>query len=163
MSIPSSNRRVLLFSGCVLIVVLALMLSASAMAQEWTAEQKEVWENVEAYWDYGAQHDLDGMLSYFHDDYLGWSTSSPLPDGKAEVRKWASHQFATTTAVLHTIQPVGIVIHGDIAIVHYYYSDLEKDAKDEEKYSQGRWTDILKKQGDRWLLIADQGGKTSGE
>jgi ketosteroid isomerase-like protein len=160
--IPSSKRNALV-SGCVLIFVFAFMLSASAVAQEWSKEQLEVWQNVEAYWDHSAQRDLDGMLSYFHDDYLGWSTNSPLPDGKAEVEKWLKHMFATTTEVLHTIQPVGIAIHDDIAIVHYYYSELEKNAKGEEEYSQGRWTDILKKQGGRWVLVADQGGKTSGE
>jgi len=32
-----------------------------------------------------------------------------------------------------------------------------------EKSSQGRWTDILKKEGDKWLLIGDHGGPTEDE
>jgi hypothetical protein len=45
--------------------------------------------------------------------------------------------------------------------VHYYFTFLEKNAKGEEKTIQGRWTDILKKQGNRWVLIGDSGGRTS--
>jgi hypothetical protein len=28
---------------------------------------------------------------------------------------------------------------------------------------QGRWTDILMKQGDKWVMIGDHGGRTSKE
>jgi hypothetical protein len=30
-----------------------------------------------------------------------------------------------------------------------------------EETSSGRWTDVLMKQGDKWVLIADRGGRTS--
>jgi len=148
--------------ACLVFASLLVAGSPAISAQEWSAAQKDVWKNVEAYWNLGAQRDVDGMLAYFHDDYLGWSNQSPLPSGKATTRKWVKHQFETTTEVLHTIQPVGIVIQGDVAIVHYYYVVLETNAKGEEETSRGRWTDVLKKQGDRWVLIADHGGESPG-
>lgn len=158
-----SRGRILVgFGACLVSAVIVLAGSSAAVAQEWSAAQKDVWKSVEAYWDLGAKRDVDGMLGYFHDSYLGWSNQSPLPNGKAEVRKWMTHEFETTTEVLHTIQPVGIAIHGDMAIVHYYFVVLETNAKGEEQTRQGRWTDILKKQGDRWVLVADHGGQASG-
>ncbi len=163
MRMTTIKRTIARPTWCLLALAATAFLATGAVAQEWSSEQTAVWKNVETYWNLGAQRDLDGMLGYFHDDYLGWSTGAALPSGKDEARKWLAHHFETTTEVLHTIQPVGIAIHGDIAIVHYYYSDLEKDADGEEKAEQGRWTDILKKQGSRWVLIGDQGGKTTGD
>ncbi len=142
----------------VLIVAIALSIGGT-FAQDWSAAQKDVWKNVEAYWDLAAKRDLNGFLSYFHDEYSGWSLRSPLPGNKELMKPWITHEFATTKEVLHSLQPVAIKIHGDIAIVHYYYSMLETDAKNEEKATQGRWTDVLKKQGDKWVLIADHGGE----
>lgn len=142
------------------VLVVALVSAGTASAQEWSAAQKEVWKSVETYWDLGAKEDLDGFMSYFADDYLGWSTRSAMPGTKAEVRKWIAHEFETNQTLLQTLKPVGIAIHGDVAFVHYYYTTLEKNAKGEEKTNQGRWTDILKKQGNRWVLIGDSGGNT---
>jgi ketosteroid isomerase-like protein len=142
-------------------LVVALMSVGIASAQEWSAAQKEVWKSVETYWELGAKGDLDGFMSYVADDYLGWSTSSAMPGTKADVRKWTAHDFKTNQTVLQTLKPVGIAIHGDVAFVHYYFTGLQKNAKDEEKTIQGRWTDILKKQGNRWVLIGDSGGSTS--
>ncbi|UCF66494.1 MAG: nuclear transport factor 2 family protein, partial [Acidobacteriota bacterium] len=135
----------------VALLFVAALTTGGTLAQEWSPAQKDVWKSVETYWELGGKRDTEGMLSYFHEDYLGWSNTAALPSGKKEVRKWISHEFATTKEIHHTIQPVGIKIHGDIAIVHYYFATLETNAKDEEKVNRGRWTDILKKMGDRWV------------
>ncbi len=50
---------------------------------------------------------------------------------------------------------------GNVAIVHYYYSTLIKNVEGKERNRSGRWTDILMKQGDKWVLIGDSGGRTS--
>jgi hypothetical protein len=52
---------------------------------------------------------------------------------------------------------LAIKIHGNIAIVHYYFTDVSKHGEEEEMV-QGRWTDILIKQGDKWIMIGDHGG-----
>ena len=56
--------------------------------------------------------------------------------------------------------PTDIKIHDNIAVVHYYYSTLEKDPKGGEKRSNGRKTDVLIKQANKWIIIADHGGNT---
>jgi ketosteroid isomerase-like protein len=154
-------RVLVAFAG---VVALALSFAAApATAQEWSPAQKEVWKNVETYWALGSAEKLDEWLEYFNDDYLGWGYESALPLGKESVRKWQSHFLETTESLVYEIQPVGILIHGDFAIVHYYYSSHYVGETGEHKDSQGRWTDILMKQGDRWVLIGDHGGETKGE
>ena len=45
--------------------------------------------------------------------------------------------------------------------VHIRGPQIMKGPDGKEKPSEGRWTDILMKQGDKWVLIGDHGGKTS--
>ena len=151
--------RVLLFA-----VVVSLCLAPSPiLAQEWSAAQKDVWDNVQAYWEKLAQGDLEGFTAYFHPDYRGWGYNSPMPGDKATARKFLGHSFKTTKTLVYDIKPAEIRIHGNVAIVHYFFTDISKDAEGKEKSSSGRWTDILLKQGDRWVMVADHGGETSGK
>ncbi len=148
-----------------ILVVLMLCFATQAwtplFAQEWSAAQKEVWKNVEAYWTLEMQGDLEGFMSYFHDDYRGWEYDSAFPYDKPAVRRFVGHAMQTTKTLVQEIKPVAIQIHGNVAFVDYYYDRVVKDAEGKEKLHSGRWTDILMKQGDRWVLIGDHGGETS--
>ena len=154
-----------LIGRCLTLATACLLIGSAIQvrAQEWSAAQKEVWQQVQAYWKLGADKNLDGFLAYFADDYVGWESNMPLPTTKAELRKWLEHDFKTNDTVVYEIKPVAIVIHGDVAFVDYYYSQIVKGADGKEKSEAGRWTDILMKQGDKWVLIGDHGGRTSKE
>ena len=138
-----------------------VLASTPLFAQEWSASQKDVWKNVETYWALETQQDLEGFLRYFHEDYRGWNNHAALPVVKATLRKVVAHDFQTTKRLLYDIQPVAIQIHGNVAFVHYYFSETVKEADGKEKDHSGRWTDILMQQGDKWVLIGDHGGRTS--
>ena len=149
-----------------LIVMLAvlsfvLLATTSLYAQDWSAAQKEVWKNVEAYWALDAAGNLDGFMSYFHDNYMGWDINEPLPMDKAAVRKFIDYEYKTTKTLVYDIKPVAINVVGNVAIVDYYYTEIVKDAEGKEKSRSGRWADVVMKQGDKWVLIGDHGGRTS--
>jgi len=150
--------RMLLFA----VVVSICLAPAPVLAQEWSAAQKDVWSNVQAYWEKFAQGDLEGFTAYMHADYRGWSYASPLPGDKATARKFLDHGFKTTKILVYNIKPVEIRIHGNVAVVHYFFTEISNDAEGKEKTSSGRWTDILLKQGDRWVMVADHGGAAPG-
>jgi ketosteroid isomerase-like protein len=144
------------------VVLGSIMLSSSFLqAQEWSAAQKEVWKNVEAYWALDAAGNLDGFMSYFHENYMGWDINEPLPGDKATVKKFIEHEYKTQKTILYNIKPVAINVIGNVAIVDYYYTRIAKDAEGKEKSRSGRWADIVMKQGDKWVLIGDHGGRTS--
>ncbi|MBI5471479.1 MAG: nuclear transport factor 2 family protein [Ignavibacteriae bacterium] len=145
----------------VMLAVISLTASTNLFAQEWNAIQKEVWKNVEAYWALDAAGNLDAFMSYFHESYIGWETSQPMPGNKATVKKFIEHDYKTEKTVLYNITPASINVLGNVAIANYYYSRIVKDAEGKEKSRSGRWTDVLMKQGDKWVLIGDQGGQTS--
>ena len=142
-------------------ILLLTFCTINLSAQQWTAEQREVWKNVEAYWALASNGDLEGYMSYFHPDYLGWYNLDPMPLDKAKEKKWYEYGFKTVKTIIYVLNPVGIKIYGDIAFAHYYYTNLSKDSEGKEKLEVGRWTDILMKQGEKWLIIGDHGGPTS--
>ena len=144
--------------GMVCIVSLALLVPNQLCAQEWSAPQKELWKTVQTYMGFDAAEDLDKFMAYFHDDYLGWFNRSPLPENKIEVRKILKNDYRSTEVLFQSLKPVGIKIHGNLAIVHYHWQRTVKDSEGKEKSVRGRWTDILIKQEDKWLLIGDHGG-----
>lgn len=146
---------------CCIVAVLLLLPCAYVFSQEWSAAQMEVWKNVEAYNALADAGNVEGFMAYVHNDYLGWSYRSALPMDKAAMRKFLEYDFKTSKTILTDIKPVGIGIFGNVAYVHYYYSAIYKDAEGKEKSESGRWTDILMKQGDKWVMIGDHGGRTS--
>jgi ketosteroid isomerase-like protein len=140
-----------------------ILVFVPLQAQEWSAAQKEVWKNVEAYWDLFAQGNLEGFLSYMHADYRGWSNSSALPEDKASSRKWLEYSMKNMKTAVYEIKPVAIQIFGNVAIVHYYYSEIMKNAEGKEESNNGRWTDVLMKQDTKWVMIGDHGGNLSDD
>jgi ketosteroid isomerase-like protein len=145
-----------------IVIVFGLGLS-SVFAQDWSPAQKEVWKNVNDYWALMAKGDLNGFLDYFHADYVGWDNNSPLPSTKEESRKWITYGYLGIRVPVYEIKPLTIKIFDDVAFVHYYYA-MAKETADGKKISEsGRWTDILLKQGNKWLMIGDHGGSDKKE
>lgn len=138
-----------------------LIAGPAAWAQEWSPAQMEVWKHVESFWQKDAAGDLEGVLSTVHENYVGWDLSEPTTSNKARLRKFLDYNYKNEKTDLYDIQPVAINIVGDVAVVYYHFTAITKDADDEKSYESGRWADILKKQGNSWLLIGDHGGVTS--
>jgi ketosteroid isomerase-like protein len=147
----------------VVISTLIVLSAGSLPAQEWSAEQQAVWAVVEGYWAAGAAEDLAAMMAAMDDDYLGWSNSDPIPGDKSSSEKWFKYGFEYYDWILYELKPVGISVFDDFAIVHYYYTGVYKDVDGERISTEGRWTDILRKVGDKWLLIGDHGGRTDDD
>ncbi len=138
-----------------------LLLWATAWAHEWSAAQKEVWKTVEAYNAAFDKGDIETFMSYFHSDYRGWIYTAPVPSDRATVRKFVEYAMKSSKVLLSNLTPTEISIFGNVAIVHYFWTSVEKSADGKEETNSGRWTDVLMKQGDRWMLIGDHGGRTS--
>ena len=152
-----------LFKYLLAVLVLTMLASVQLLGQEWSEKQQEVWKNVQTYWDLDAKHDLDGFMSYFHEDYSGWYNPDALPAIKAETRQAVSNEYAASKVVYQQIKPVAIKIHDNIAIVHYYYDRMLQNNDGNQNMERGNWTDILMKQGAKWVLIGDHGGPMPDE
>ena len=139
-----------------------IILSGTGAAQQWSNEQREVWAGVEKYWEGSAKGDAQGVMSYFDESYMGWEYQSIVPKSKAITGKWIANGLKNNTTIVYTLTPVAIWVKGDFAYADYFYTQLDKNNQTgKEDRSSGKWTDILMKKDGRWVLIGDQGGRTS--
>jgi len=127
------------------------------LKRKWTKIQKEVWENVETYTNLIVNSDLEGFLNYFHKDYSGWNYCELMPVNKSDLKNELLH-LPKLKNTSYNITPLAINIFNDVAIVHYYFSATFKTTDGKEKLKNGRNTDILLKQKDKWQLIGDHFG-----
>ena len=146
-------------------IMFSLMLLAfvgKSFAQQWTAEQKDVWAGVEKYWAASSSGDANGFMTYFDDSYMGWDYQSKVPQNKSTTSKWVNYGLKNATTLVYSITPLTIWDKGDFAYVHYYYSEVDKNNDTGKKENNsGNWTDILMKSNGKWVLIGDHGGRTS--
>jgi ketosteroid isomerase-like protein len=140
---------------------IALVVSTNTtVAQEWSAEQKEVWSAIEGWWKLYDSNNVEGVKSLFHKDYIGWTWGDNAPEGQNEAHKWADHMVPKLKIAYTNLKPLKILVIGEVAIAHYYYS-TNKTVDGKDVVELGRWTDVWKKEGDKWLLVADSGGVQS--
>ena len=127
-------------------------------AQEASDDSADVWAAVEAAWEADEKGDkrwVDRMLT---DDFAGWSKNSPAPRSKDSTRMWDRFSDQQGKSLAHELYPLSIVVHDDIAIAHYLYTNAYEDKKDELEMSNGRYTDVLVRTDDGWRFIAWHGG-----
>jgi len=149
-----------LTKSILIILCITLLSSAQLFGQEWSDEQQEVWQANENWWELLKNNDVEGIKALIHKDYAGWNWGDNAPEGQAEALRWASHMIPKGKISYINLKPLNILVMGDVAVLHYYYSKFQTvDGK--ETVVQGRWTDILKKEDGKWLLIADSGGVLS--
>lgn len=141
----------------------SLIAGQSALAQQWSPAQAEVWNNVEAYSARNAAGDVEGFLAYVHDNYVGWDINEPMTSSKARLRKFLDYSSKNYKTEFVDMQPVDINVVDDVAVVYYHFSFVAKDTDGKKSEEKGRWADVLKKQGDKWVLIGDHGGVISDE
>jgi ketosteroid isomerase-like protein len=150
-----------IFAAVLVLLVVGLALPSPSAAQEWSAQQQEVWQNVQTYWGLYAKEDVEGHMAYLHDDFLGWVSGQPFPTNKADRKASMMRNIETSENVLYTLKPMGIKVHGDIAIVHYFFTSTDLDAEGKQTTTSGHWTDIVMRQENRWVMIGDAGGTVS--
>ena len=135
------------------------VLSNTAVAQEWSEEQKEVWAAVETIFDLYVNKDLEGIMDCIHDDFITWPNQDALPTNKASTRKSFTYQFKMFEVSIYEIKPVAIKIYGSVAIVQFYYWGVDKYVEGKEVNSSGRRTYIFMKERDKWIWIGHHGGE----
>jgi ketosteroid isomerase-like protein len=128
----------------------------SSPGEAWSQNQVEVWATVEELWRVSSDGDLESWFALVSDDFRGWSNADPAPLDKEAARHRAS--LRVWKRIFYHLHPLAIDIHGDVAIVFYSFLTETEYPDGTRTTATGKWTDIFRKEGDRWLLIADSGG-----
>jgi len=140
---------------------LSLVLVAfagAASAQTFSPEQQEIWKFEELQWKMAAEKDLSWIDKMVHPNLSYWDTDQPGPQNKASLSRWNRYTSTSSTVLEQELFPIAITITGNIAVVQYRYSTARENYKKDREAATGRYTDILVKEGGRWLFIAWAGG-----
>ena len=143
-------------------LLFVMLFSLNIQAQQWSAEQNDVWAGVEKYWDVN-QADQMAFLQYFDESYLGWGYENGAPTTKSDVTKSFSYSSKKGKEQYHILTPARIWVNGDFAYVHYYYTQVIESNDGKSKTEKGRWTDILMKKSGKWMLVGDHGGEIKND
>ncbi len=126
------------------------MLTSPVLAQTWSADQQAVLAVVEETW---TENDATWVTRLTHPEMLGWGNTNPVPRDQTTTRRWSDHGLENSTGLLHSLAPVGIVIRGDVAIVHYYASVSAEDREGKRETTTSRCTDTLTRDSGSWLYL----------
>ena len=137
---------------------MALFASGNVVAQGSVDDEAAVWAAVETMWlaqESGDEKWIEDMLSA---DFMGWQNNSPAPRNKASVRLWNKFDQDQTKGVAHELYPLSIVVHGDMAIVQYLYTNAVQTRDRKTSVASGRYTDVLVRDDETWKFISWHGG-----
>lgn len=149
---------------CTKILLGALVLSISGLvaAQERT-DDAAVWKVVESQWEAGQSADDQWVDELLTKDFVGWPSNSPAPRSRESVRMWERFNQKHWDGEAHELYPLSIVVHEDVAVVHYLYSNAGKNSKGEVEVINGRFTDVLVRVGGDWKFLSWHGGPNSAD
>ncbi len=69
------------------------------------------------------------------------------------MRRWSEYDDQNSTALIHTIAPVGITVRGDTAVAHYYATVAAEDREGKRETTTSRCADTLTRDGNTWRYL----------
>lgn len=96
------------------------VLAAAALAQDSTGDEKEIWTQEKAYWEYVKANDLEKYRALWHENFLGWPYVSSSPVRKDQITDWITANTSKGVKLQsYAIEQLAIQVTGDIAINYY--------------------------------------------
>jgi hypothetical protein len=136
-----------------LLVALMLLAAPPLAAQEWSAEEQEVVEWLDAFAEEAYTGGADTFLAWIHPEITSWDYSTKTPLDWEPFTETVAELFASNASVELVIKPLSVQVFGDLAIVHAWYKETIT-GPDGDAVFTGRWTAVLKKGGDGWRHLA---------
>ena len=100
--------------------------------------------------------DADAVTACYADDAVLWLPGAPMAKGRAAIHDAYAGFFTAMTIKDATLTPMGGDAKGDVHVAWGTYSITVVDKKTmAESTMTGRYTDVQRKVGGKWLYIAD--------
>ncbi len=139
------------FSG--LVVTAIVVIPVETHGQSWSAEQREVWNVIVESWDAIVAKDVAWSDKWVHPNAIGWGDENPTPRTRATIKNWDRFGFEGSTTLVHEENLLAMVVQGNTALAHYYYSQGVEETEGKRRTIHGRCSDVLIREGGRWQFI----------
>ena len=126
---------------------------AKLAAGEQKRVEAEIWALEDAYWKANRDADHEGIISTWHDQFLGWPEGEPRPIDKAEGARFVRENYAKPASYSFEIERTGIVVLGDVAVNHYTVHLKSPDAEEAKKLRSLRITHTLVRDRSGWKVL----------
>ncbi len=139
-----------------LLVCVTCVLALPALpvqGQEWSAEQLEVWQIISKQWDLEKAGD-EAWMELLHPSFQAWPNESPMPLDKTDAARFIAAEAGRFKIVAQDLAPVGIVVTGDTAVIHYFHTTITEYSDGERETAVGRSTDVLTRTEDGWRFVS---------
>jgi hypothetical protein len=103
--------------------------------------------------------DITWIDKMVHANLSYWDVNQPGPQNKASLTRWNRYTNTNATTLEQELFPISIAITGNVAVVQYRYETARENTQKVRETVTGRYTDILVKDGGRWLFLAWAGGE----
>lgn len=143
---------------CGFFIALPMLLSAGTAPAQSNVDEAAVWTAVEQQWRAEQRGDDGWIEDMLTGDFVGWPKESPAPRNKTSTRLWNEFDSRRTKLLEFELYPLSIVIHGDMAVVHYLYTTASEERGKDVETRNGRYTDVLVRDDGAWRFIAWHGG-----
>ena len=134
------------------------MFSGIAAAQAWNADQQEIWRIEEQQWKMSMDKDNSWIDKLVHPNVSIWETDKTSPQNKASLVRWNRYGTTMGTTLEQELFPLSITVTGNVAVIQYRYMVARENMKKERETVNGHYTDVMLKEGGRWMFIGWAGG-----
>ncbi len=138
-----------------MLVTAGLIVCTSVSAQEWNAEQSEVWESVERMWDDYSSERLDAAFDAHHPEFVFWNSGNSVPGTKAMADGLDTFWFVSSDYHETSATPLTIQVFDDFAIVNAYVRGFMSEFGADPEWFTMRWHSGWTKEGDTWLCVSN--------
>jgi hypothetical protein len=135
--------------------LMAALLFAGTLvqAQTWSPQQLEVWKASAVTWEQDLNKDYSWTDNGVSAQVSAWGSDYPAPRGKESMKRWHTLGLQDNPMVAYDLAPLAVVVSGDTALTHYYFTVLSKDAAGKSTTTHGRCSDTLVRENGRWVFL----------
>lgn len=103
--------------------VLCLLFCAAALGQQTrNKDEKAVWQQEEAYWQFLHTNQKAAYLALWDERFVGWPRFAPSPEGKGTI---ASDFFATVAE--YKLEPLSVREYGKNIVITFYRASVTRN------------------------------------
>lgn len=141
----AERRCISILMTILFVVCLGLLIGSASYGQEFTKAQQVIVELEKARWECLKDCNRQAFNTYFHGDFVGYSTCPDRMMARAQKERTLSLQSLD----YYVLKPVAVQVQGDVAIVEYEY----ECGGIPDSICSGRFTNVWKQSAGSWKLI----------
>jgi len=157
------NTRVAILTTLLAMAGFAFVVRAATSANEdqptnpTAADQKsaeaEIWALEQAYWEFNRDANHDGIISSWHDKFLGWPQGEPRPIDKQDGARFVRENYAKPASYSFEIERTGIVVQENVAVNHYLIHLKSPDGEAGQRKRSTRITHTWVRDRSGWKIL----------